>query len=56
MIGADISVIVVPLTFPVTTMMPLDVETKDDEPEDLGDTLPPLKDTVGLWFAVGCTV
>ena len=58
-VGAYVSVISVPLTFPVTTTRPEGVETKGEEP-DVRDTSPPplatVGATVGQLFAVGCTV
>ena len=58
-VGTYVSVILVPLTFPVTTTKPVGVVTKGEE-LDLWDPSPPPLETVGAAvgqsFALGCTV
>ena len=58
-VGTYVSVIFVPLTFPVTTTNPVGVVTKGEE-LDLCDNSPPPLETVGAavgqLFAVGWTV
>lgn len=59
-VGTYVSVIFVPLTFPVTTTKPVGVVAKGEELDPCDTSPPPFLETVGAavgqLFAVGCTV